>query len=147
MKRLRLVLSCAFLLALAPRIGSSEELRDVKYSISIPDLKIPDGESVISIEINVTAGAFATFENIPVGWYVVIDNDASWQVSIKANTTVGAASLAPDEFKQLRFVIIKEKNPRGLEFGLSGVVGVTKDYEKETALPLKMDNFLLNDVK
>jgi hypothetical protein len=47
------------------------------YSVSIPDLKITDGESVVSIEINVTAAAFETFENIPVGWYVVINNDAS----------------------------------------------------------------------
>jgi len=95
---------------------------------------------VVSFEVDVTAGAFESASNLPVGWYIAIDNDASWQTKITANTTVGAAALKPEEFEKLRFSIDKNESG-GLKFRLSGIVSVTKDFQKSRPIPLKMGDF------
>jgi len=112
------------------------------YTVSIPNLRVSAGESVVSFEVDVTAGAIQSVSNIPLGWYFVVDNDASWLTKIKANSTVGAASLKPEDLRKVQFVV--KKNEFGdLKFELSGVVSVTKDYKKERQLRLKMGDFAL----
>jgi len=131
-----LFLFCLVLLPIST--GNAEKVE--RYTVSIPHLRFFSGESVVSFEIDVSAGAIQSVANIPVGWYFVVDNDASWQTKITANSTVGAASLTAEEFKKLQFVI--KKNEFGdLKFELSGAVSVTKDYEKEKQLALKMSDF------
>jgi hypothetical protein len=49
------------------------------YSISVPLLKTFAGERVVSFEIDLTAGTVQAVSNLPIGWYVVVDNDASWK--------------------------------------------------------------------
>ena len=114
--------------------------RTAEYGVSIPNLPVAPGESIVSFEINVTAGAIQSVMNVPVGWYLVVDNDASWRTKIKANTTVGAAALKPEDFKQLRFVV--KKNEFGdLKFKLTGTVSVTKDFQQERPIQLITSDF------
>ena len=125
------------LLVVAAAAGQTAE-----YTVSIPSPQISTGELVVSFEIDVTAGAFQSVSNMPVGWYLVVDNDASWRTKIEANTTVGAASLKPEDPRKLRFVVRKNEF-RDLKFELAGAVSVTKDYQKERRLQLKMSDFAL----
>ena len=128
------------IISIGTSMGSSETTE--AYIVSIPNLRASSGELVVAFEVDVTAGAIQSVSNLPVGWYFVLDNDASWHTKIKANSTVGAASLTPENLKKIQFVV--KKNEFGdLKFELSGAVAVTKDYEKETQLPLKMSDFSL----
>ena len=116
--------------------------KTAEYSVRIPGLRVAPGESVVSFEIYITAGAIQSVLNVPVGWYLVVDNDASWQTKIKANTTVGAAALKPEDFKRFRFLV--KKNEFGdLKFELAGTVSVTKNFQQERPIQLKMSDFAL----
>lgn len=108
-------------------------------AVSISNLSTSSGEVITGIEIDVTAGMIQAVLNLPEGWYLVVDNDASWRTKITGNTTVGAASLSPAKLKKLRLVI--RKDATYLPFKLSGAVSITKDYEKERKVELKMSNF------
>ncbi|HUA32513.1 MAG TPA: hypothetical protein VMA09_02830 [Candidatus Binataceae bacterium] len=125
------------ILMLAPAAFAQQT---TEYIVSIPKLRVSTDDSVVSFEVDVTAGAFESASNLPVGWYIAIDNDASWQTKITANTTVGAAALKPEEFEKLRFSIDKNESG-GLKFRLSGIVSVTKDFQKSRPIPLKMGDF------
>jgi hypothetical protein len=146
MRHARPVLCCALIFALISSVGSSKAEKADKYNVSIPNLKIPACEVVVSLEITVTAGAFEAVDNMPVGWFFTIDNDASWQTNIKANTTVGAASLAAESLRNLHF-IIRKKEFGDLRFSVSGMVSLTQNYEKAKALVLTTKDFGITDDK
>ena len=133
---------CLFSLALMLLVSAGAAEKPAEYTVSISNVRVSAGESVVSFEIDVTAGAFESVSDVPVGWYLTVDNDASWQTKIKANTTVGAAALKPEDLRKLRFKV--KKNEFGdLKFDLAGTVSVTKDYQKERPLHLKMSDFAL----
>jgi hypothetical protein len=110
--------------------------------ISITNLSVSPDESIVSFEIVVEAGVIYSISNIPVGWYFSIDNDASLQTKIKANTIVGAASLSLDDFKAVQ-IMIRKNEFGGLKLGLSGKVSVTKDYENERLISLSNSDFVI----
>jgi hypothetical protein len=109
------------------------------YSISVPLLKTSAGERVVSFEIDVTAGTVQAVSNLPMGWYVVVDNDASWQTKVTANTTVGAAALSPEQFQKIQLVVKKDETYS--KFAVSGTISVTKDFEKKRHIQLKVEEF------
>lgn len=112
------------------------------YTASMKGGTIPRGNMVLAFEVDVVAGAFDGINNLPVGWSVVVDNDASWQTHIKANSTVGAAGLESEELRKIIFHL--RKNEFGdLKFDVSGSVSITKDYEKEEKVRLEMKDFLV----
>ena len=109
------------------------------YSVSPPHLGAAIGERVVSFEIHISAGEVLAVSNLPIGWYVVVDNDPSWQTKISGNARVGAASLDPDEFQKLRLVV--KKDEFYLKFAVAGTASVTKDFQKERHVALKMSDF------
>jgi hypothetical protein len=110
--------------------------------VRVQHLQVATGERIVSFEIHVIAGAFRGFSNLPLGWRLEIDNDSSWQTGFKGTIDVGAASLTPQEFEKLRFLIEKAKFEIP-KFHLSGTVSVTKDFETTTKIPLQMSDFVL----
>jgi hypothetical protein len=78
-----------------------------QYTVSARALTIAAGERITNFEIHVTAGAFRRVSHLPIGWYIDIDNDGSWQTKVTANCQVGAASLGFEEFQELKFMIEK----------------------------------------
>jgi hypothetical protein len=124
-------------------LSSSAAAQNGNYAISFSNLGASGDEVIVSLEIDVTAGAFVDILNLPVGWYITVDNDGSWQTEIKANTLVGAASLPPDKLKTLQFVIRKNEF-EDLKFKVTGVVSLTKNYEKERQHKLNMSDFVIN---
>jgi hypothetical protein len=109
------------------------------YSISVPLLRTSAGERVVSFEIDLAAGTVQAVSNLPIGWYVVVNNDASWQTKVTANTTVGAAALSPEQFQKILLVVKTDETYS--KFAVSGTVSVTKDFKKERRLQLKMEEF------
>jgi hypothetical protein len=109
------------------------------FSVSVPHVEMANGERVVSFEISVTAGTVQAVSNLPIGWYVVVDNDASWRTTIKGNTTVGAASLTAEQFQNLWLVVKKDETYS--KFSVSGKASVTKDFKKERLLVLKTGGF------
>ncbi|MGA2904970.1 MAG: hypothetical protein ABSD98_14135 [Candidatus Korobacteraceae bacterium] len=97
-----LSLFCFILMLL---VGATNAAKTERYAVCDRHLQASGDESVVSFEIHVTAGAFRGISNLPVGWGLVIDNDAPWRTKVTANTGVGAASLTPEEFKKVQFVI------------------------------------------
>ena len=114
-------------------------------AVSISNVTVSSGEVIGAFEIDVTAGVIETVQNLPVGWYLTVDNDASWRTKITANTTVGAASLTPEQLKKIRLVIRKDETY--LTFKLSGMVSVTKDYQKERKLELTTSDFAVSPMQ
>lgn len=113
-----------------------------RYTVRVQHLQVAAGERIVSFELHMIAGAFRGFSNLPLGWRLVIDNDSSWQTGFKGAIDVGAASLTPEQFEKLQFLIEKAKfeNPK---FDVSGTVSVTRDFEKTRTIPLKMSDFVL----
>jgi hypothetical protein len=139
MRWFRFLCSVGMILVLIRFAGAAQNIESCTVSIS--NLKISNGEVIGAFELDVTAGAIQAVQNLPVGWYVVIDNDASWRAKLAANTTVGAASLTSQELKNIRLVI--KKGEPDLAFNLSGVVSITKDYKSERKVELKMSDFVV----
>jgi hypothetical protein len=140
----RLAILLLLLMVVPINMGSAEKMET--YSVSVSELETSSGEVIVSFAINVTAGAIQSVVNIPVGWYLAVDNDASWQTKIKANTIIGAASLSVEDLRRMK-LIIKKNEFMDLKFGLSGIVCFTKDYKKERQLSLRMTNFSIRKWK
>lgn len=108
---------------------------------SIQKVELRAGERIVGSEVNVTAGAFRSIANLPVGWYWTIDNDASWQTKIKANARVGSASLDATSLQAINIGVM-ENEFGDLKFGLAGTLVVTTDFAKERRIPLAIANFI-----
>ena len=113
-----------------------------RSTLSVQTIKVMAGERIVSFEIRITAGAFRTISDLPLGWTVDIDNDASCHTKVAGSLMVGAAALSPEELKKLKFLM--EKNEfEGLKFQIEGTVSVTEDFVKTRNIQLNSTNFRL----
>jgi hypothetical protein len=117
-----------------------------RSTLSLQSINISSSERIVSFEIRISAGAFRTISNLPLGWTVDIDNDASWHTTARGSLMVGAAALSPEEFKKLQFLI--EKNEfEDLKFHVEGTISVTKDFQKTRKIQLNSSDFSLTPAK
>ncbi len=113
-----------------------------RSTLSVQTIKVEAGERIVSFEIRIAAGAFRTISDLPLGWTVDIDNDASWHTKVGGSLMVGAAALSPEELKKLKFLI--EKNEfEDLKFQIEGTLVVTKDFDKTRNIQLNSSDFRL----
>jgi hypothetical protein len=103
-------------------------------------VQLRSGERIVGLELHIVAGAFDSFDSLPVGWYITIDNDASWQTSVEANARVGAAALDMGSLRKIRVGIL-ENEFNDLKFQVSGTVIVTTDFVNERRIELTANNF------
>ena len=117
------------------------------YSVSVQQLKgAAKEERVVSFEFKVAAGAIRSVSNVPVGWKIVIDNDPSWQTTVRASVVVGSAALQPEDLRSVRLTV--EKNEFGdLKFAVSGVVSLTGNFESERGVQLAMQDFAIKSTR
>lgn len=111
--------------------------------ISIPHLQLARNERVVGFDIRLASGRIAALPNVPIGWNVSVDNDASWNTEMEASTTIGAAALRPDFFH--KFVLVEKHASPGVRFQLSGEVVVTEDFANERHIRLSMKDFETNE--
>jgi hypothetical protein len=108
-------------------------------NVSIPHVNLQDGERVVSFQVELTAGMVRSVSNLPKGWYVAVDNDASWRTQVKGNTLVGAAAMSAQELENVRIAV--EKDETYMKFSLQATIAATKDFEKERRITLSMKDF------
>jgi hypothetical protein len=111
--------------------------------VSIVNLDTSPGERVTDFQFKQTAAGVYQIERIPIGWHIVVDNDASWNTTIKGNIQVGAAAFNPEELQN--FMIVEKNEFGDLHFRLTGVVTVTKDFVKYRRMVLEDKNFLVKN--
>ena len=136
------MLGIALFVVAGVAIGSAAE----RYTVSISAPQVPAGQSVVSFEINLVGASFVNIINVPRGWQVAIDNDPSWQTSIKGSVLVGAAWVSPAALAKMRFVIERSPDPK-LTLKLSGTIASSKNYDTTTNVTLTTKDFKLEPVK
>ena len=109
--------------------------------VSIPALRTQRNERVVGFEIRVRSGKIAQLPYLPIGWSITVDNDPSWNTTVKGSIAVGAAALDPDFLRG--FVIVeKEKDaPPERPFALDGEVFVTADFSTQRTIRLAGKDF------
>lgn len=132
---LRSVVVVLAILVLASLIGA-QLLPGQAVSVSIPNLQNTARERVVGFELHIMSGRIAAVPNVPIGWHISIDNDASWNTVIKASATVGAAALTRDFFR--KFVVIERNTSLGAPFSVHGEVAVTKNFATERRIRIGM---------
>ena len=113
------------------------------WAVSIPNLNFRPGERAVGFQINLKAAAVYAVEPVPVGWTVVIENNASWVTRIMGKAEVGAASLHPSDFQNL--LTVKKNEFANLKFGLDGEIAVTRDFIHTTLIKLENGDFEIRD--
>src|SRR5258708_7055371 len=98
-------------------------------TVSIPSLRSSAKERIVRFEIHVQSGRIARIEDLPIGWEICINNDASWNTVMKGSCSVGAAALSADFFKN--FLTIHKYSPLQLPFEVQGEIVVTEDFATE----------------
>jgi hypothetical protein len=113
-------------------------------SISIPGLHAASKERVVGFEIHVKSGRIAQLPNVPIGWNVSVDNDASWNTVIKGTSMVGAAAVDPRFFRG--FLVVEKNESLGIPFDLEGEVIVTEDFTTERRIKVGIEDLVLKSV-
>ncbi len=119
--------------------AQNTEKTNETVSFRVPHVATSTGERIVSFEIKLTSGMVEAVSNLPMGWYVEVDNDPSWDTTIEGNIRVGAAALDPDEFRKLRITV--QKDTTYSPFAVSGTVAVTTDFEKTRNIALSAADF------
>ena len=134
------LLLVASLVAVAQNAYANETV-----SLCIPHVATAGGERIVGFEIALTGGMVRSVSNLPLGWYLELDNDPSWHTTIKGNIRVGAAALDSKELRKLRITI--QKDTTLSKFAVSGKVALTTDSEKTRNIVLAADDFEVSAAK
>lgn len=121
--------------------SASQETAQKFLIVSIPNLHTKTKERVVGFEIHVASGRIASFPDIPVGWNMTINNDASWDAEVRASSTVGAAALAPSCFHE--FLIVERDESLKRPFKIWGDIVVTEDFAVERHVTVETKDFSL----
>ncbi len=87
--------------------------------IVLQNIHLQEGERVYGIELSIYEGSFVGFDPLPMGWYLIIDNDPSQQTSISGDARVGAAALQLDDLLKLK-IVTRKMEFGDLKFSISG---------------------------
>jgi len=112
--------------------------------IALQNINLQNGERVETIELSIKEGSFVGFDPLPMGWYLIIDNDPSQQTSIKGDARVGAAALELSELLKLR-IRARKVAFENTKFSISGTLVVTKTFTDKRRITLGAENFKFLD--
>jgi ABC-type amino acid transport substrate-binding protein len=142
----RRLTTLVLLLAASASAVPLDTAKDSKLvSVSISHLETSAKERVVLFEVDLTSAMVKSVSNVPKGWYVVVDNDASWRTKVTGNVLVGAAAVSPEELKQLRLVV--EKDESLSKFAVTGSVSVTENFEETRNVQLRNSDFAVSSTK
>jgi len=113
-------------------------------SLSIPALHATSKDRVVGFEFHVKSGRIAQLPNVPIGWNVSVDNDASWNTVIKASSTVGAAAVDPSFFRG--FLVIEKNDSLGIPSDVEGEVVLTEDFTAEKRVKVGVKDLAMKNV-
>lgn len=113
-----------------PLIAGSRE----RYRVCVKRLALRENERIGGFEIDLVGARIVSLEEVPLGWYVVLDNDPAWTPTIKGTISVGAAALYADGLKISAVVEMEPQDaavPGARGFEVRGEVATTIDFEKD----------------
>jgi hypothetical protein len=131
------VLSCVSLGAQTKSIPHNDQ----RYTLTFPNLRTVPGERVVGFSVNVDSGRIASVPEVPIGWSIAINNDASWNTKLTATVEVGAAALDAGFFRD--FVVIEKSSLGGGPFAVRCEVVVTKDFKSERHIQIERNDLAL----
>ena len=140
-------LIAALLTASVMAAGQNTAKTSETLSLCIRHVATTSGERVVGFQIGLTSGMVRSVSDLPNGWYIEVDNDASWNTTIKGNIGVGAAALEPDELRHVRITVQKDTTRNDNPFAVSGTVAVTTDFHQTRDIPLVAADFEMSKVK
>jgi hypothetical protein len=114
-------------------------------SVSIPSLHPASKERVVGFEFHIKLGRIAQLPNTPIGWSLNIDNDPSWDATIKGSLIVGAAALDSKFFEH--FLVVEKDESLGIPFDLTGEVIVSKDFISERRIKVGLKDCVITPLK
>jgi hypothetical protein len=126
----------AFMLVIGSLTCQSQTL-----SVSIPVLHLAGKERITGFEIHIRSGMIARLPKVPYGWSISIDNDPSWNTTIRGAIAVGAAAVDPDFFRNFLVVEVDKDFLDEKPFELQGLIFVTGDYVAERRIDLVNKDF------
>ena len=127
---------------IACHLHGKEPVRKEMATVSIPNLHTAKGERVTGFAFHLTRGRIVTVANMPIGWKLSIDNDASWNTSIDGTFMVGAAALDPNYFH--KFLVIEKFEFMDVSFDITGEVMVSQGAEEERKIKVEMKDMILS---
>ena len=111
-----------------------------KQKMVLQNIHLQEGERVYGIELSIHEGSFVGFDPLPMGWYLIIDNDPSQQTSIKGDARVGAAALELDNLLKLK-IVARKVEFGNLKFSISGALIVMNKSQSQRRITLHPENF------
>jgi hypothetical protein len=114
-------------------------------SVSIPSLHLASKERVVGFELHITSGRIAQLLNTPIGWRLYIDNDPSWDTTVKGSLIVGAAALDAKFFEH--FLVVEKDESLGIPFDITGEVIVSKDFVSESRIKVGLKDCAITPLK
>ena len=122
-------------LGIAPASGQT-------FFVSVPKPSLANGERIVAFEIHVRAGRVVSLPNVPIGWYLEVDNNPSWNTVVKGNIQVGAAAVDARFLRDL-LIVEGEPDPReGRRLSLDGEIVMTSDFSTEKTIKLSSKDFV-----
>ncbi len=115
-------------------------------SVSIPALHLTGKERITGFEIHVRSGMIARLPKMPKGWSISIDNDPSWNTTIRGSIAVGAAAVDSDFFRDFLVVEVEDNSFEHLPFDLKGEVDVNEDLVDGRRIKLVNKDFFVKVV-
>jgi len=113
-------------------------------SLSIPALHATSKDRVVGFKFHVKSGRIAQLPNVPIGWNVSVDNDASWNSVIKASSTVGAAAVDPSFLRG--FLVVEKNEALGIPFDIEGELVLTEDFKTEKRVKVGVKDLAMKNL-
>lgn len=112
-------------------------------ALTFEKLTISPTERITGFEITIRPATLSSMPTTPVGWYMSIDNQASWEASIKGGILVGAAAI--DEATLNSMFVVREDKTYGIPLCVEGEIIVTEDFERDRHIAIGTGNVVLRD--
>ena len=137
------VIATAFVILISEKAGGmragAAQPNGQCVTASLPALRIGAGERVVGFDFEVTSGRIAQITDIPIGWNISVDNDASWNTKIHASVLVAAAALDGSYFKD--FAVIEKEGNAETPLEIIGRIAVSTDFSKVREIQVGMKDF------
>jgi hypothetical protein len=107
--------------------------------VAIPTDRLGGDGRVVGFAASIVSGRVSSLPNVPIGWYITIDNDPSWRTKIKGTIIVGAAALDPKHNPAFfeHFLTIEEEPSSDVPLDIQLEIVTTTDFTKERNILLK----------
>jgi hypothetical protein len=110
-------------------------------SLSFAEIPLRAGERIVGFQLSLTAARVHSLREIPLGWQISVDNDASWNTEIRGAATVGAAALDAAFFNKLCFIETADASIPA--FSAEATFIVTADFQAQRDIVVGTDNVIV----